>query len=120
MLKHVSFVTRDPEATATFYARLGGRVEKDVTSSDGLRRLVLVFEGGGKLQFFVGDEVARPVSWMEHVAVRVPDLEATVTELEASGVAFSRGLHLSPGGNPVAFALDPDGRHVELLGPERA
>lgn len=114
MLKHVSFVTRDADATLKFYARLGGTMLKDVTTPDGLRRLVVGFEGGGKLQFFVGEPRVSGL-WMEHVAVELPDLRATLAGLRASGVPFARDLHLSPGGNPIAFVLDPDGRQVELL-----
>ncbi|PYE55958.1 VOC family protein [Deinococcus yavapaiensis] len=115
MLKHVSFITARPEAVVSFYGRLGGTLVKDVTSSDAARRLVIEFPGGGKLQFFVSEGASTPPSWMEHIAIRVPALKATVAAFEADGVSFSRPLHLSPSGNPVAFALDPDGRHVELL-----
>ncbi|WP_027481510.1 VOC family protein [Deinococcus pimensis] len=116
MLKHVSFLTHHPEAVVEFYARLGGRPVKDVVSGDGLRRLVVQFEGGGKLQFFaVPEPVAPTSSWMEHVALELPDLHASIAELRALGVTFTRDLHLSPGGNPVAFVADPDGRQVELL-----
>ncbi len=113
MLKHVSFVTRDADATAAFYTRLGGRLLKDVTAPDGLRRLVIGF-AGGKLQFFIGEPHVG-ASWMDHVALILPDLRATLANLRAGGVPFSREPHLSPGGNPVAFVLDPDGRQVELL-----
>lgn len=115
MLKHVSFVTAHPEEVITFYGRLGGALLKDAVAPDGLRRLVVGFEGGGKLQFFVGESPPPATSWMEHVAVELPDLPATLKELERRGVTFSRPLHRSPGGRAVAFVLDPDGRQVELL-----
>ncbi|WP_407569690.1 VOC family protein [Deinococcus altitudinis] len=54
-------------------------------------------------------------AWTEHVAVYLPDLKESVARLRAQGVTFSRELTLSPGGNPMAFVLDPDGRQVELL-----
>lgn len=115
MLKHVSFVTRVPDEVSAFYARLGGKVVKDVTAPDGLRRLVVQFENGAKLQFFGGDLPSASASWMEHVALEVPDLARALEALRNTGVPFSRDLHLSPGGHPVAFVLDPDGRQVELL-----
>lgn len=120
MLKHVSFVTARPEDTVAFYARLGGGLAKDVTTPDGLRRLVVGFPGGGRLQFFVGEPPAPPASWMEHIALRADDFDAAVADLRAAGVTFSREPHLSPSGHPVAFVLDPDGRPVEVLGPETA
>ena len=54
-------------------------------------------------------------AWMEHVALQLPDLHASLEHLKAQGVTFSRELTLSPSGNPVVFVLDPDGRQVELL-----
>ena len=116
MLKHVSFITHAPEAVSAFYVRLGGRLTKDVVSPDGLRRIVVTFEGGGKLQFFAASEPMNVnPSWMEHVALELTDLHGSLSELRDAGVPFTRELHLSPGGNPVAFVTDPDGRQVELL-----
>ena len=64
--------------------------------------------------------VAAPdsLAWMEHVALHLPDLDASLAQLRAMGVTFSRERTLSPGGNPMAFVLDPDGRQVELLQAE--
>ena len=156
MLKHVSFVTKSADATAAFYTGLGAEVSKDLQTSEGFRRLVLSFRGGGKLQFFerpgpalsphpdgpatviqtsLQDLPGHPASasrllhpascllypddaqhdWMQHVALYLPDLKAGVARLKAQGAIFTRELTLSPGGNPMAFVLDPDGRQVELL-----
>ena len=41
MLKHVSFLTRDLGAVLAFYTRLGGKVEKDLTTHEGHRRGVV-------------------------------------------------------------------------------
>ena len=123
MLKHVSFVTANADAVRAFYTGLGAEVRKDVVTPEGFRRLVLAFEGGGKLQFFEqpGASPQRKVlhPWMEHVALHLPDLTARLEELRARGVTFSRELTLGPGGTPMAFVLDPDGRQVELLELER-
>ena len=166
MLKHVSFVTRSADATAAFYTGLGAVVSKDALTGEGFRRLVLSFEGGGKLQFFelpdrlpgaaqpapspdesgpdrsvqtslqdipghpaAASQLLHPATahptaahpaaaqhaWMQHVALYLSDLEASVARLKAQGVTFSRELTFSPGGNKMAFVLDPDGRQVELL-----
>lgn len=116
MLKHVSFLTRDLSAALQFYARLGGTVEKDVLTAEGYRRGVVRLEGG-RLQFFqIAGEVAAPhAHWAEHIAVYVPALPELLRDLQAAGVTVTRGLQPSPGGRPMAFVLDPDGRQVELL-----
>jgi len=117
MLKHVSFVTADADATAAFYTGLGAVVSKDVLTAEGFRRLVLSFEGGGKLQFFqaAGERPSPDARWMEHVALHLSDLHGHIERLKTQGTVFTRELSLSPSGNPLAFVLDPDGRQVELL-----
>ena len=117
MLKHVSFLTVNANTTIEFYTRLGAHVEKDLTTHDGFRRLVLAFPDTGRLQFFQADgELPAPHhAWQEHIAVVVPDLSAVVGALRAAGVTFTRDVTLSPGGRSMAFVLDPDGRQVELL-----
>lgn len=119
-LKHVSFLSADADAVSAFYSQLGAQVHKDLITSDGLRRLVLGFPGGGKLQFFqAAGEVPTPhPGWQEHIALYLGDLEASVEQLKTSGAVFARELTLSPSGNRMAFVMDPDGRQVELLQAE--
>ncbi|WP_293910118.1 VOC family protein [Deinococcus sp.] len=116
-LKHVSFLTADADAVIAFYTGLGASLQKDMRAEDGLRRVVLGYAGGGKLQFFqMTGEAPRPhPAWPEHIALHLSDLNASIEQLRQSGVTFSRELTLSPSGNPMAFVLDPDGRQVELL-----
>jgi len=116
MLKHVSFITRDLTVTLAFYTRLGGVVEKELTTAEGYRRGVVRF-GEGRLQFFqIENEVPTPhAHWAEHVALFVEGLRARLPDLRASGVPVTRDLQPSPGGRDMAFVQDPDGRQVELL-----
>ncbi|KEF34272.1 lactoylglutathione lyase [Deinococcus sp. RL] len=116
MLKHVSFLTRDLAATLAFYKRLGGAVEKNLTTAEGFRRGVVRL-GEGRLQFFeIQGETPTPHGhWAEHVALHVPGLHSLLPELRAAGVTVTRDLQPSPGGRDMAFVLDPDGRQVELL-----
>lgn len=132
MLKHVSFLTRDLGATLAFYAALGGTVEKDLLTSEGYRRGVVRFgpvggTGGtapeaGRLQFFEvpGEGPAPHPHWAEHVALHVRGLAGLLSALRAQGVRVTRDLQPSPGGRPMAFVLDPDGRQVELLEVEES
>ena len=116
MLKHVSFLTRDLVATLAFYTRLGGVVEKDLTTAEGHRRGVVRL-GEGRLQLFeVPGERPQPhAHWAEHIALHVVGLRDLLPELRASGVPVTRDLQPSPGGRDMAFVQDPDGRQVELL-----
>ncbi|WP_291429900.1 VOC family protein [Deinococcus sp.] len=116
MLKHVSFLTRDLNATVAFYETLGATTEKDLTTPEGYRRAVLRL-GKGHLQFFqIPDLAPQPhAHWAEHIALHVTGLRALLTALRASGVPVTRDLQASPGGRDMAFVQDPDGRQVELL-----
>ncbi|AFZ68469.1 VOC family protein [Deinococcus peraridilitoris] len=124
MLKHVSFLTRRPDEVLAFYTRLGGQLLKDSTAQDGLRRMVIEFQNSGKLQFFAPPPpIPDPAqltgsSWMEHVALEVPDLLSCAEALKKAGVTFSREMQRTPSGKLVVFVLDPDGRQVELLQQE--
>ncbi|WP_019585947.1 VOC family protein [Deinococcus apachensis] len=116
MLKHVSFLTRDLAAVLAFYTRLGGVVEKDLTTAEGYRRGVIRL-GEGRLQFFEvpGAAPAPHGHWAEHLALHVVGLRDLLPGLRAAGVTVTRDLQLSPRGRTMAFVLDPDGRQVELL-----
>ncbi|SMB94887.1 VOC family protein [Deinococcus hopiensis] len=116
MLKHVSFLTGNLPAVLAFYARLGGVVEKDLTTAEGFRRGVVRL-GEGRLQVFeVPGERPRPHQhWAEHIALHVRDLRTLLPELRAAGVTVTRDLQPSPSGRDMAFVTDPDGRQVELL-----
>lgn len=115
-LKHVSFLTRDLDATLTFYGALGGKTEKNVRTPEGYRRAVVGF-GEGRVQFFEipGESPTPHAHWAEHVALHVSDLSGLLEHLRAQGTPITRELQTSPGGRPMAFVLDPDGRQVELL-----
>ncbi|MCD0165178.1 VOC family protein [Deinococcus sp. 12RED42] len=116
MLKHVSFLTRDLNATVAFYEALGATTEKNLTTPEGYRRAVLRL-GEGRLQFFqIPEQAPSPhPHWAEHIALHVTGLRALLPTLRASGVAVTRDLQPSPGGRDMAFVQDPDGRQVELL-----
>lgn len=116
MLKHVSFLTTDLPAVLAFYTRLGGVVEKELTTPEGFQRGVVRL-GGGRLQFFEvpGQRPQPHEHWAEHIALHVPGLRSLLPELRASGITVTRDLQISPGGRDMAFVQDPDGRQVELL-----
>jgi lactoylglutathione lyase len=51
-----------------------------------------------------------------HLALGIPDLEATRGDLAGKGVEFSRGPYrVSEGGSMIAFIRDPDGIEIELI-----
>lgn len=116
MLKHVSFLCRDLDATLAFYERLGGVTEKNLITHEGFRRGVVRL-GAGRLQFMQisGEFPQAHAHWAEHIAVHLVGLRPLLPQLRESGVTITRELQPSPGGRDMAFVLDPDGRQVELL-----
>ena len=117
MLRHVSFVTAQPDRITQFYGALGATLTKDLVTAEGYRRLVLEWAGGGKLKFFaIAGETPAPHSHLaEHIALILPDVHGSLTALQRLGVTLSRGVQPSPSGRPMAFVQDPDGRQVGLL-----
>lgn len=114
--KHVSFLTGDMDRTLAFYALLGAELLKRLRTPEGYDRAVLEL-GGARVQFFQvpGERPAPHPHWAEHLALELPDLLTVVEQLRGAGYPLSREVQPSPGGRPMAFVRDPDGRSVELL-----
>ncbi|WP_425146681.1 VOC family protein [Deinococcus sp.] len=89
MLKHVSFTTADADAVTRFYVGLGAAVSKDMVTPEGWRRLVLTFEGGGKLQFFQVPPAPRQQTPAAEVRETQPDTQV----LPSHPAPASRLLH---------------------------
>ena len=118
MLKHVSFVTADADATAAFYTGLGAVVSKDILTAEGFRRLVMSFEGGGKLQFFElphGHQSAPDPAGQEFSR---QEGQRSVQERSGHPAAASRLLHPQPAHawtEHIALHLSDLGGHLERL-----
>jgi glyoxylase I family protein len=53
----------------------------------------------------------------QHLALRVPDLDEAVAELETAGVSVRRSEY-TPGAGRQAFFRDPSGNRIELNQPD--
>ena len=105
-VSELAIFTSEVEATIAFYSKMLGR-EPDA-HTDGTAH----FDVGGVTIFIHQTETSREG---DHVALSVPDLDAACEELKAKGVDV-RGPERFPWGRS-AYALDPDGREVELHEP---
>ena len=82
----------------------------DLQSPDGSQKLELNWYADRK-EYKNGDEV-------DHLAFRVPDVDAAFDELKSHGVEVA----LEPfdeGNSRLAFVKDPDGIWIELEGPKK-
>jgi lactoylglutathione lyase len=105
-VSEIALFTSDVEATIAFYSRMLGR-EPDLRGQGSA-----VFDVGGVVVFVHEAEASRED---DHIAFSVPDLQAACEELRNQGVDV-RGPDEFPWGRS-AYALDPDGREVELHEP---
>ena len=116
---HLHLRSPDPEAAAAFYvsrlrARITGRTE-----NQGALRVIL--DLGGLVTFIEAvppDTVMAPQApfvGIEHVGLRVADMDAAVAELRANGVRFLVEPRQARPGVKIAFIEGPDGVRIELL-----
>ncbi|MBP2249973.1 catechol 2,3-dioxygenase-like lactoylglutathione lyase family enzyme [Halarchaeum solikamskense] len=110
---HVALEVADVETTSAFYEDALGLHETRTFEIDGERSHCVGGDGGGELQFVEVDDPDRGVN---HVAVTVADLDATidaaVAEWDSEVVHRPKRLD---GGDRVAVLTDPEGYRVELI-----
>jgi catechol 2,3-dioxygenase-like lactoylglutathione lyase family enzyme len=111
-LHHAAFTVTDMDAAVAFYALLGFAP---------IARPDFGFPGAwlqaGQAQVHLLESADQPPSAGTHVALKVDDLDAIVTELEAKGVRAYRLPHVVGAGRQ-AFISDPSGNQIELNQPD--
>lgn len=113
MLSSIIINTAHPEEMLRFYGRLGLHFEMKQVSKGG--HCHKAFLGGVELTFFAVKETARARSPDLQLTIRVAELDAIVTDLNAiEGVQCLLDPTILPDGKK-AILLDPDGRAVELV-----
>ena len=118
---HTCVRVRDPEASQRFYGVLGfeprGRLEFETAYN-----VYLGLPGDRDvLELTVNRDQAEPYdlgTGYNHMAITVEDIDETLAELEAIGVAPEKPPY-HPGGREelplIAFVADPDGYRIELI-----
>lgn len=120
---HLHLRSRDPEATARYFQEMFGASETGrAAQGNGALRVMLDLSG---LPLFI-EQVPPgtaappepPFLGLEHVGLRVKDLEATAAALRARGARFVVEPHSPRPGLKIAFLEGPEKLRIELL--ERA
>lgn len=116
-IDHLGIAVPDLEAARDVFTRLlGFRVTEEEEVPDQRVRVVKLDAGGVDLELLestdpdgpVGRWVAKRGAGIHHLTVRVPDLAATLRELEAKGVQLiDREPRTGAGGKRIAF-LHPE------------
>ncbi|MEL6062873.1 MULTISPECIES: VOC family protein [unclassified Methylobacterium] len=116
---HVHLRSRDAVAAATFYVQTFGAREVKRVGDGAVQRVVLDLGG---LTVFIEQAPAgtapagpTPCLGIEHIGLRVADIEAAMADLEARGVPVRTGITERGPGLRIAFVEGPDGALIEIL-----
>ena len=116
---HVHLRSPDPDQAANFYMEtFSARLDSRVESGSSLR---IALEVGGGVIFIdrvpatTAKGLQPPFVGIEHIALRVENIEDVVERLQHKGVRFWQELHSPKPGLKTAFVAAPDGVIIELV-----
>jgi len=118
-IDHVHLRSADPIAAARFYVEAFGATETGRTEIRGALRIVL--ELGGLTLFIEAvppttpHPPAPPYLGLEHLGLRVDDLDAAAAALRGRSVRFLTEPREARPGTRFAFIEGPDGVRIELI-----
>lgn len=122
--EHVGIRVRDLDAALAFYRDLLGLPEFDrIVTATGTTLVLLEMGSAGHIELvhrpdFDGMRPAGNHAGINHVALRVPDLEAWVAYLTAHGIALTAGpttMEWPRATARLCFVADPEGNPVEFF-----
>ena len=117
-LDHVHLRSRDAVAAASFYVETLGARETGREGADAVTRMVL--DLGGLTVFIeqapeLGPGAVPPHRGIEHIGLRVDDLDTAMAEMARRGVTVAAEIKEIRPGLRIAFIDGPDAVRIELL-----
>jgi len=118
---HIHLRARDPEVTMAFYVKMFDAKRVAFVQSNGLPREDLDLNG---LTIFIAentpgvelpDAPAGNYYGLDHIGLRVDDVDAAVAELKRRGAAIIKGPVTIRPDVRIAFVQGPDNVRIELL-----
>ncbi len=116
---HLHIKSADPAASAQFYVEAFGALLMSQGEVNGKLRFVIDLSG---ISVFIEgkapgarDALPAPAGGLEHLGLRVSNLDTLATRLEAMGARFAIPPKTSRPGVRVAFLYGPDGEYIELI-----
>jgi catechol 2,3-dioxygenase-like lactoylglutathione lyase family enzyme len=116
---HIHLRSPDAEAAAKFYVECFGAIITDRVRNGAALRVVMDLVG---VTLFIEEVPATtpaapvpPHQGIEHIGLKVTDMDAAVAALKASGVRFTAEPSSPRPGLRIAFLAAPDGVTVEIL-----
>jgi lactoylglutathione lyase len=118
---HIHLRTRNPQATIQYYQDMFDAERVESVQSDGKPRVDLNLNG---LTIFIAEVPAaadlpnapsQPYIGLDHLGLRVDDLDAATAELKRRGATFVVEPRTIRPGVRIAFIQGPDDVRIELL-----
>jgi|SRR5262245_59502510 len=119
----IRYHVKDVARAVAFYTRhLGFKLEHQqlpafAAVSLGGRQILLSGPGASGSRAMPDGRQQEPGGW-NRVVLKVADLPACITTLEAAGLRFRNRMETGPGGRQIQIE-DPDGNPIELFEPSR-
>ncbi len=117
-LGHAAFGVHDMERALAFYRQLGIDESFRLYREDESLMLVYLHIAGDRfIELFPNGPEPDPdrVQSFRHICLVVDDLEATVADLRAKGIAIEREVKRGLDQNLQAWIRDPDSNPIELM-----
>jgi lactoylglutathione lyase len=118
-LIHTCYRITDIDRSVAFYAALGFEQRRSMTLKDGAINTFMGLPGDGdrlELTWNPGVESYELGTGYNHVAITVPDMDATLEQLAAQGIEPEKAPYqVREGGSLLCFVRDPDGYRIELI-----
>lgn len=118
-LIHTCYRITDIDASTSFYAKLGFEELRRSPIGEEAINVFMGLPGDGErleLTYNFGVDSYEIGTGYGHIALAVEDLDATLSELAATGVEPERPPYrVREGGSRICFVRDPDGYRVELI-----
>ena len=118
--EHIHLRSPNPEATAAFYAEMfGAEIIRSAPAGKPRIDLNLCGQAIFIAEVAPGDKTAAPpdspYQGLDHIGLRVDDIDATVAALKAKGVKFTMEPTTIRPGTRIAFLRAPENVSIELL-----
>lgn len=116
---HVHLRSRDAVKAGAFYVETFGATEVERVGADPVQRMVL--DLGGLTVFIeqapseTAPATQTPCLGIEHIGLRVADIDAAMAELAGRGVTVRMPVTERGQGVRIAFVEGPDGALIEIL-----
>jgi lactoylglutathione lyase len=118
-LIHTCYRIVDIDRSVAFYEALGFEERRRMQLPDSATNVFMGLPGDGdrlELTYNEGTESYDVGSGYGHIAITVPDMAATLADLEKQGIKPEKTPYrVREGGSLLCFVGDPDGYRIEMI-----